>query len=72
MIQLEKLFSELGHDTPEQRAAFVKWMLGENDRSCPFYYRECKAGKAPAVHCMLYIAIVLILVSRAYFSLELC
>jgi hypothetical protein len=49
MIQLEKLFVEHGCKTPVQRAAFVKWMLDNNKRARPFYYREYKDRKVPIV-----------------------
>jgi hypothetical protein len=52
MLQLEKLFLELKLHTPEQCAAYVNWMLGKDDRSCPFYYKECEDGKTLIVRCM--------------------
>jgi hypothetical protein len=49
MAQLEKLFADLRYETAVQRAAFVKWMLGNNNRASPFYYKIYKDGKVPIV-----------------------
>lgn len=46
MTIVERLFKDLNLETAEQRAKFVTFMLGDNDKVVPFYYREWpKKGK---------------------------
>jgi hypothetical protein len=51
MKALEQLFDSLEYSAPEDRAEYVKFLLGddEKDRLCPFYYKEYEEGKAPIV-----------------------
>jgi hypothetical protein len=49
MIQLEKSFADLGLLTPKDRAAYVQWLLGANEKCRPFYYKEFVDGQMPIV-----------------------
>ena len=46
MMNVKKLFHDLGFQTTEQRATFVTFMLGNSDKCAPFYYQKWpKKGK---------------------------
>ena len=47
MQALDKLFLDVGLQTKEERAEFVQYMLGENDTTAPFYYRELPENQKP-------------------------
>jgi hypothetical protein len=47
---LENTFLEQGLNTPAKRANYVGWMLGDNNRDCPFYYKIFKKGTIPVVN----------------------
>ena len=44
MMAVEKQFASLGYHTPDQRAAYTEWMLGEKYTFRPFYYKHCVPG----------------------------
>jgi hypothetical protein len=45
MTAVEKLFADKGFHTPDQRAAYAEWMLGEKYNFRPFYYADCIPGQ---------------------------
>lgn len=49
MLTLEKLFDQYEIYTPDERSIYATWMLGENYKTCPFYYKEYEDGKPPVV-----------------------
>ncbi|KAF8886310.1 hypothetical protein BD779DRAFT_1441672 [Infundibulicybe gibba] len=49
MTALERLFDTLHLNTPEERAEYVGWLLGTDDKCCPFYYKECEPGETPGI-----------------------
>lgn len=49
MMQLEKNFVFMEIYSPEDRATYVKWALGDDDKSRPFYYKEHEENKRPVV-----------------------
>jgi hypothetical protein len=48
MICVDKYFAEADF-TPEERVLHVQWLLGESDKSSPFYYKFCEEGGKPVV-----------------------
>jgi hypothetical protein len=45
MTAIKKQFTDRGYHTPDQRAAYAEWMLGEKYSFWPFYYAQCIPGE---------------------------
>jgi hypothetical protein len=51
MALVEKLLNDLDLKIPEERAAVIKMLLGNDSKCHPYYYREFEEGKTPLVSC---------------------
>ena len=48
MMYLDKYFRNVDLDA-EERALHAMWLLGTDDKTCPYYYRVYEEGETPAV-----------------------
>ena len=48
MTYLDKYFPDLDLDA-EERALHAMWLLGTDNKTCPYYYRVYEEGETPAV-----------------------
>jgi hypothetical protein len=72
MKYLENIFLQQDLNTPVKRADYVKRMLGDNNRNCPFYYKKFKEGTTPIVNfaCIPVCSSLLTALHRASFNLQ--